>query len=106
MKVRALQAATDDLKSAADYLEAARSGTGGRLIAAYREVVRQLRIFPQLFSLVEDDFPPHEVRNAILERFYYRVIYLVKPDEAVILAVTHTSRRPEHWHGRPADPGI
>lgn len=85
-------------------LESERRGTGFRFADAYERVRETLERFPQLFSPVEDDVPPHEIRNAILERFDYRVVYLVRPDEAVILAVAHTDRRPGHWHRRLDDP--
>ncbi len=100
MRIRALQPAKTDLDQAAAHLERERFGAGERLLAAYFAVGENLERFPQMYSLVDDDFPGYEVRNAIIERFHYRVIYLVRPDELVILAVAHTSRRPGHWHGR------
>ena len=106
MNVRELPAALDDVKAAVAYLEWQRSGTGGRLVRAYENVVTQLERFPQFYPVVEDDPPPPEVRNALLYPFDYRVIYLVRPDEAVILAVAHTSRRPGHWHSRLDDPAL
>ena len=69
--------------------------------------MEQIERLPQFGPLVEDDHPPHEVRNALLRSpFDQRVIYLVRPDEAVILAVSHTSRRPYHWHRRLAEPAL
>lgn len=106
MNVRELPAALDDVKAAVAYLERQRSGTGGRLVRAYEYIVEQIERFPQFYPLVDDDHPPHEVRNAVLDPFDYRVIYLVRPNEAVVLAVSHTSRRPYHWHRRLADPAL
>lgn len=106
MNVRSLPAAKDDVKAAVAYLERQRSGIGARFVRLHREAVEQIERFPQFYPLVEDDHPPHEVRNALLHPFDYRLIYLVRPDEAVILAVSHTSRRPYHWHRRLADPTL
>lgn len=64
------------------------------------EIYDTIGRFPQLYSPVEDGLPPHEIRNALFDHFDYRVIYTVRPDEAVVLTVTHTSRRPRHWHHR------
>ena len=79
---------------------------GDRFLNEFAKIAEMLERLPQLYPLVEDDLPPHEIRNAILDRFDYRVIYLVRPNEVVILTVTHTSRRPEHWHDRLADPAL
>ena len=103
MRTRALAPAVDELASTADYLEAKRRGAGRQFLRAYREAFNNIKRFPQMYSLAEDEVPGHEIRNAILERFDYRVVYLVRPDEAVILTVAHTSRRPGHWHRRLDD---
>ena len=103
MTVRTLVPADDEMNAVVDDLEYHRRGTGKRFLAAFRQVYSNVERFPQMYSLVDDDFPGYEVRNAIVERFHYRVIYLVRPDELVILAVAHTSRRPGHWHGRLDD---
>lgn len=92
MNVRELPATLDDIMAAVAYLERQRSGTGDRLILAYEDAVDQIERFPQFYPLVEDDHPPHEIRNALLHPFDYRLIYLVRPTEAVALAVSHTSR--------------
>lgn len=96
MTTWALDAVEDDLDAITRYLEQQRSGTSFRFLDAYNQAFDTIRRFPQFYPLVEDDHPPHEVRNAVLHPFDYRVVYLVRPAEAVILAVTHTSRRPGH----------
>jgi len=103
MIVRTLQPAKDDLDGAVAHLEHERVGAGARLLEAFFAVGENLELFPQMYSLVDDEVPGFEVRNAIIERFNYRVVYLVQPHELVILAVAHTSRRPGHWHDRLHD---
>lgn len=106
MKVRALDSVEADLDRIARYLERERPGWGFKFVDVYDAVYATIERLPQLYPLVDDGYPPHEIRNAILDHFDYRVIYAVKPDEAVILTVTHTSRRPKHWHDRLADPAL
>ena len=98
--VRSLEAADDDLLLAADRLETERTGWGGRLIAAYRHAIELAEQHPRLFPLVDDPLPGYECRNAVLERYNYRVVYAVLPGESLVVAVHHTSRRPESWHRR------
>ena len=41
-----------------------------------------------------------DVRRRLIRRFPLGVLYRIDPDEIVILAVMHLSRRPDYWHGR------
>lgn len=106
MTTRTLASAETDLAAAADKLELARRGVGARFLQAYYSTFATIQRFPQLYSLVADGVPGLEIRNAILERYGHRVVYPVRPYEVVILAVAHTSRRPEHWHRRLDDPTL
>ena len=53
--------------------------------------------------VVEDDVPDLEVRNAILEHFKLRVVYVVRDGETVVIAIDHTSRGGSTWHARLTD---
>ncbi|MDY3558836.1 type II toxin-antitoxin system RelE/ParE family toxin [Gemmata sp. JC673] len=60
---------------------------------------------PRTFPLVEDDVPGREVREFFIERFQQRVIYQVRGEDVLVVAVIHASRRPGAWHrSLPADP--
>ena len=106
MKVRTLAAANEDNLTISRTINGERAGWGDRFLDELAKIAETLERFPQLYPPAEDGLQPHEVRNAVMDRFDYRVIYLVRPDEAVILAVSHTSRRPYHWHRRLADPAL
>lgn len=41
------------------------------------------------------------VRIHLLRRFPYSVIYIIAPDEIIIVALAHHSRRPGYWGRRP-----
>ncbi len=100
MIVRTLDSANGDIIAVARSINRERIGWGDRFFNEYQRIAELIERYPQLYSPVEDGLPPHEIRNAIFARFDYRLIYVVRADEAVILAVTHTSRRPRHWHHR------
>jgi hypothetical protein len=42
---------------------------------------------------------------AILDRFPFRIPYQITREDIVVLALAHTSRRPDYW-GRDAMPGL
>ena len=100
MIVRALEAVDADLLFAARRLERARPGWGVQLFAEYRTVLGDLEQFPQVHALVDDELPGHEVRNALLRRLKYRIVYEVRASEILVIAVLHTSRRDNLWHSR------
>jgi len=47
-------------------------------------------------------WPPyeHSTRRFLLRRFPFSVVYWVDNNRIVILAVAHTSRRPDYWRNR------
>lgn len=106
MNVRELDDIAAEVRRLAGHFERQRRGSGVRFFDSYDNVLLTLARFPQFYPLVEDDCPPHEVRNAVLDPFDYRVIHFVRPTEVVIFAVAHTGRRPGHWHRRLADPAL
>ena len=102
--IRTLEVADDDLLMAADRLEVARRGFGGRLLDADRSAVERAEEQPRFHPQVDDPVPGYECRNAVLTRYRYRVIYAVLPTELLIVAVAHTSMRPSSWHDRLQTP--
>ena len=52
------------------------------------------------FALLETNETEFEIRRAILKRFPYGIIDQVLPDESIVLAVMHLSRRPDFWINR------
>jgi plasmid stabilization system protein ParE len=100
MTLRTTPAAIEDVAYLADQLEIDRAGRGARFLAAYRTAAENIERFPQMYPDAGDGLPGLEIRNALLDRFEYRVVYLVRETEAVIVAVTHARRRSGSWHSR------
>jgi hypothetical protein len=46
---------------------------------------------------------PFAIRRAVVKRHPYLVVYAVLPDQLVIIAIAHTSKRPGYWRQRVAD---
>jgi plasmid stabilization system protein ParE len=103
MTLRTTPAADGDIEHRAEQLELKRTGRGAKFLREYRAVIDKLALFPRMYPAVEDDVPDLEVRNAILEHFKLRVVYVVRETETVIIAVDHTSRGSSTWHSRLTD---
>jgi plasmid stabilization system protein ParE len=57
---------------------------------------------PRLHPPAEDAPTGYEVRNYLLPKYGYRIVYQVRPDELLVVAFLRTSRRPGSWHDRLA----
>ena len=42
----------------------------------------------------------HKTRRVVLRRFPYNILYRVRPEEIIVVAVAHQKRRPGYWRGR------
>lgn len=60
-----------------------------------RAAVRRLKVSPFLGSLVEGP-----VRRFVLGRFPYTIVYEIKPEEILVLAVVHHSQASDRWQNR------
>jgi toxin ParE1/3/4 len=55
---------------------------------------------PQSYPRLQDVSAAHEIRRALLARFPYAIVFLVRPEEVRVLAVAHAKRRPGYWLSR------
>ena len=81
--------AEDDLKETFSWYEEKRTGLGYSFLlqvdAGINFINRNPEIHPKEYK---------ETRKHLIKRFPYKIIYLVKEEEIIILAVIHGKRRP------------
>jgi hypothetical protein len=80
---------------------------GDDLVAEFWRVAERARVWPSIAPRQRVRSPRREVRRAPFQHFPYSVIYEVRADALVILAVSHGKRRPGYWRDRlgTASPG-
>jgi len=93
-----LAAASSELAAAAEYYESRQSGLGGEFIAAFNDAVQLLLTHSRAGQLLPES--DHELREFPLARFPFQLIYLLRRDELVIVAIAHNRRRPFYWNSR------
>ena len=96
-------AARDELRAAIRYGEADLPGRGARLEVAVSRVLHRLVRFPESAPRWPRLQSRVEVRRAVVKRHPYLVVYAVMPDQLIIIAIAHTSKRPGYWRRRIAD---
>lgn len=97
--LRLVGEAAADLAGAVAWYEVHRAGLGSELL---RELARTLDLLsenPRLGTPVRQRGTTG-LRRLQIDRFPYAVVYAGNPDEIVIVAVAHLSRKPDFWQGR------
>ncbi|MBI5604844.1 MAG: type II toxin-antitoxin system RelE/ParE family toxin [Deltaproteobacteria bacterium] len=84
-----------EMVDASKYYEERASGLGMSFLDSVEEAVDQVMANPESYILVSD-----EVRQKLLRRFPYSVLYVIEPDNLRIIAIAHQKRRPGYWHYR------
>ena len=90
----------DELAEAALWYEARRQGLGTEFLSEVETVLPLIRRRPRSFPLLRDVDPMLEIRWALLPRFPYALVFLVREEELRVLAVAHAKRRPGYWLSR------
>lgn len=99
-KVRILEEASQEAIEAAAWYEYEQPGLGAEFFAAVDTAI----------DIIEENLTPLSplskkagntgARRLILQRFPYDIIAIEQPEEAVIIAVAHHSRKPGYWRKR------
>jgi toxin ParE2 len=92
---RFLEAARADLREAIRYYEAQRPGLGAQFRDEVRSALERIERLPEAWHPLSKN-----TRRCRTHRFPYGIIYQVRPDEILIVAVAHLHRRPDHWNDR------
>ena len=88
-------AAKDDLRQSAKYLDQERPGIGRDFMAEITATLDRIAHYPLSAPVVWNQF-----RRARVPRFRYDIIYAVEPERIVIVAVVHQRRHPDFWKDR------
>ncbi len=88
-KVRILEEASQEAIEAAAWYEYEQPGLGAEFFAAVDAAIDVIK-----------EAGDTGARRLILERFPYDIVAIELPEEAIVIAVAHHSRKPGYWLGR------
>jgi plasmid stabilization system protein ParE len=91
MRVEIHDEADQELVEGSLYIERERAGYGERLIAAFEDARDLIAAYPKIGR------KEGRVRVRPVHGFSYNIIYAVRKDSILIVAVAHQSRRPGYW---------
>lgn len=84
-----------EVVSAARWYETELSGLGSQFRDEIRAAISRIQRAPEAFGILDDD-----IRCHILHRFPYGVLYQVRVDQILIVAIMHLHRDPHYWEHR------
>lgn len=101
MGFRIVAGARRDFRSSIAWYEG-QAGLGSEFIAAVESAYRRIERESETLPSAENPWPSHrrDIRRCPVDGFPYQVIFEIQPEELVILAVAHGSRRPGYWSRR------
>lgn len=97
LPVRIHTLASHELTEAINWYELKRPGLGAELFDEVSGTIARLTQNPESGSPMSTD---HRTRRVLITRFPYQLVYRVRADEIVVVAVAHLKRRPEYWRHR------
>ncbi len=101
MRFRIVAGARRDLRSSTAWYQK-QAGLGADFVAAVSVAIRRVESDPHSLPSTENPWPPvgRNIRRCPVEGYPFQVIFEILPDELVVLAVAHGSRRPGYWKRR------
>lgn len=95
MQREILASAQAELEEAFDFYEGRRPGFGDELTADFESAVAEILQNPAIGRRLAGD-----VRRWSLHQFPYALIYQIRPNFILIVAVAHFRRKPDYWRNR------
>ena len=100
MSFRLLAPARRELKFSAAWYERRQTGLGERFLDSVRQAFQRIVDDPQSLPRDLTKLSRRDIRRCEVRGYSYQVIFEIRPDELVVLAVAHGSRRPGYWARR------
>jgi plasmid stabilization system protein ParE len=95
VKVVYLPPAREELLRATRYYAQRAHGLRTEFLSAIRSAERTIVRFPESKPRVRG-----EIRRALLHKFPYSILYSIRGQMLVVIAVMHERRRPDYWLSR------
>ena len=84
-----------EMLAAAAYYETQQPNLGRRFLVAVQDAANRLAATPGLYPVVDLD-----VRRCLVKTFPYGLLFRVRDEAFMIMAVMHLSRDPDYWRYR------
>ena len=95
MKPEILSCAEEEFGEAVAFLNQQCPGLGYEFAAEVKATLSRIAAFPNAWPAFS-----HRTRRCIVNRFPYGVLYQIRPESILVLAIMHLKRDPKRWQER------
>ena len=95
MKLIFLDAAQADLEQTIDYYDEQRLGLGLEFAEEVEQALVRIEHYPEAWSQLSE-----RIRRCLLNRFPHGIIYQVRSENIIIVAIQNFRREPDSWRSR------
>ena len=95
MKVTYLDAAHAELQEAIEYYNEQRAGLGFEFSDEVKQAIGRITNYPNAWTPLSE-----RTRRCQAHRFPYSIIYEVRMEVIIIVAIQHHKRKPQNWRKR------
>ena len=95
MRIRFLEIAQVELDQAIEYYNYESPGLGDEFLAEVLKALDRIGEFPEAWHPLSE-----RTRRCQTRRFPYGIIYQIREDEILVVAVVNLHRRPDYWKDR------
>jgi toxin ParE1/3/4 len=96
VRIRFIPPARRELLYEAHYYEVELAGLGDAFLDEVARTLALIKAHPEAWPFDEGT----ATRRVRMARFPFAIIYLINDDDAVVIAIAHTKRRPGYWRKR------
>ena len=100
MRLRVLEEAEAELISAMLFYEDHQEGLGQDFFERVSEAIESIARDPARYPVYEGKRISRVFRRAKVDRFPYLILYQLREDETLVVAVAHSSQHSGYWENR------
>ena len=99
MQVKFLSPARAEFREAVVFYNSQKAGLGSEFAEEVKKAIARIMQYPEAWSLISK-----RTRRCRVNRFPFGVIYQVRKDTLLVVAVMHLHREPNSWKDRLSEP--
>lgn len=89
------QAAKEEFLKTRDYYDKLFFGLGKSFIIEIEKTINIIKRNPLAYPIIKQN-----IRNAVIMKFPYSILYIIENDKIYLLAIMHQKRKPLYWKNR------
>jgi len=89
------KSASEELSNAVNYYEECEPGLGNDFLEEVYAAIKRILAYPEAWTKFSS-----RTRRCLVHRFPFSIIYLVKENEIIIIAIAHSHQKPNYWKQR------